>query len=62
MDIPNEPAYPFGYGLSYTEFSYGVPEVLPGDGKEIHARVRVNVTNSGSLAGEEVCSFMSGTR
>lgn len=54
MDIPNEPAYPFGYGLSYTQFSYSSPEVLPGDGGDVHARVRVEVSNTGDRAGEEV--------
>ena len=54
MDIPNEPAYPFGYGLSYTEFSYSDLQVLPGDGKDVHARVSVKVANTGSRSGEEV--------
>jgi beta-glucosidase len=49
------PLYPFGYGLSYTRFSYAglsvTPEVIAPDGE---ARVTVEITNSGSLAGDEV--------
>ncbi len=47
-----EPLYPFGYGLSYTTFEYSTLEVngsLPDD-----VSVSVNVTNTGSLAGDEV--------
>lgn len=54
MDIPNEPAYPFGYGLSYTEFVYSNLELIPSEEKDIYARVSVRVTNTGKRAGEEV--------
>lgn len=53
-DIPTEPAYPFGYGLSYSTFEYSDVKVLPGNGKDIHARVAVTVTNKGKYDGEEV--------
>jgi len=57
-DIPNEPLYPFGYGLSYTNFSYTAPLLSSGsitkDGK---LTVTVTVTNSGSMDGEEVVQF-----
>lgn len=44
-------AYPFGYGLSYTTFSYGKPSVkVSGDKIE----VSVNVKNTGNRAGKEV--------
>jgi beta-glucosidase len=50
-----EPLFPFGFGLSYTTFSYNnlkiSPAVIPADG---HARVSVLVTNSGSRAGDEI--------
>jgi beta-glucosidase len=48
------PLYPFGYGLSYTTFSYSdltLPEkIVAGD----DARVSVRVTNTGQMAGDEV--------
>lgn len=53
-DIPTEPAYPFGYGLSYTTFTYSDIKLLPGNNKDIHARVTITVTNTGKLPGEEV--------
>ncbi|WP_068785723.1 glycoside hydrolase family 3 C-terminal domain-containing protein [Paenibacillus phocaensis] len=43
--------YPFGYGLSYTQFEYSSPE-LEGAGEQII--VRCQVTNSGGLGGAEV--------
>lgn len=51
----NSPLYPFGYGLSYTTFSYGKPSLdtakIARDGT---ARITVAVTNSGARAGDEV--------
>lgn len=44
-------SYPFGYGLSYTNFMYAAGNVLKsGD----NYTVEVTVTNSGSVAGKEV--------
>ena len=43
--------YPFGYGLSYTEFT---KEVTDWDVSGDSVEVTVNVTNSGSVAGKEV--------
>ena len=44
-------SYPFGYGLSYTEFSYSEPSVQ-NDGKTVTATV--TVTNTGKSAGKEI--------
>ena len=46
-----KPAYPFGYGLSYTTFAYEGLAVTRADDRVTMA---VRVKNSGSLAGEEV--------
>jgi beta-glucosidase len=49
-----EPLYPFGYGLSYTSFSYSglvIPEKAVA-GEKIN--VKVTVTNTGKMAGDEV--------
>jgi beta-glucosidase len=46
-----EVAYPFGFGLSYTTFSYGQPTAAATDAG---IEVRVPVTNSGQRDGREV--------
>lgn len=55
LDVSNDPLYPFGYGLSYTSFSYS-------DIKLSHTSLKgnqsltasVTVTNTGSKEGKEV--------
>ncbi len=54
LDIPNQPLYPFGYGLTYTTFSYSdialdTDVICPGE--TIHASVQV--TNTGDRVGTE---------
>lgn len=44
------PVYPFGHGLSYTSFRYGQMEIT----KTSEVKVKVNVTNTGNRAGDEV--------
>jgi beta-glucosidase len=55
LDIPNDPLFPFGYGLSYTSFEYSELKLnkkeLKGD--EL-LEVTVNITNRGKFDGEEV--------
>ena len=55
IDIPKEPLYPFGYGLSYTEYAYSPvkldQKVLDSQTDVIHASVRVK--NTGSMEGRE---------
>jgi beta-glucosidase len=52
-----EPLYPFGYGLSYTSFSYGgltVPAAVAAGSPVV---AEVTVTNTGKLAGDEVAQL-----
>lgn len=51
LDNVNDPLYPFGYGLTYTTFSYGKP-VVTGSGRSFKASV--TVTNTGSRDACEV--------
>jgi beta-glucosidase len=55
MYFKGEPLYPFGYGLSYTNFSYSnlrtSARSLPASGSIL---VNVDLKNTGSRAGEEV--------
>jgi beta-glucosidase-like glycosyl hydrolase len=54
-DMPGTPLYPFGYGISYTEFKYSNLRVEP---QQIYptgnARVSVDVENIGKQAGIDV--------
>ncbi len=44
-------SYPFGYGLSYTEFAYGEPTVEKKGDKYV---VKMDVKNTGKMPGKEV--------
>lgn len=54
------PLFPFGYGLTYTHFSYGAPEVATphvGTDPEAMLEVRAPVTNTGARAGRTVAQL-----
>jgi beta-glucosidase len=55
IDVSNEPLYPFGFGLSYTNFEYGAMQLsstqLKGNQK---LRITIPVKNKGKYAGKEV--------
>ena len=55
LDVPVEPLYPFGHGLSYTTFAYGEPSLSATEiGIDGSVEVSVPVTNTGDRAGVEV--------
>ena len=53
------PLFPFGHGLSYTQFAYSQPDA---DARTVGAMtVSFDVTNSGAVAGDEVPQVYVGT-
>lgn len=55
LDVSNDPLYPFGYGLSYTNFSYSdvkISNASPKGNQTITASI--TLTNTGSVTGKEV--------
>lgn len=55
LDVSNEPLFPFGYGLSYTSFSYGDITLNKTNMRSTEKlQAKIAVTNSGKYDGEEV--------
>ncbi|MCX8211771.1 MAG: beta-glucosidase BglX [Lewinella sp.] len=55
LNEENTPLYPFGYGLSYTTFSYGKPTISEAQiNANGEATVSTTVTNTGKRSGTEV--------
>ena len=58
VDLPHTPRYPFGFGLSYTEFTYSDLHIAkdaltPEESLEISCKVK----NTGKAAGTEIVQF-----
>jgi beta-glucosidase len=54
LDMPNEPLFAFGHGLSYTRFGYSNLRVSPAELRRGGMlTVEVDVANEGKVAGEE---------
>jgi beta-glucosidase len=55
LDSPNTPLYPFGYGLSYTTFSYSEIKLEKKSFKPYEKIIAsIDVTNTGQMDGEEI--------
>ena len=58
VDGDRTPLFPFGFGLSYTSFRYGNLAVkTPGPGSNAGVIVSVDVTNTGTLEGDEIAEL-----
>jgi beta-glucosidase-like glycosyl hydrolase len=55
VDMPATPLYPFGHGLSYTEFEYSNLRIDPPESRPAGTvHVRADIKNTGGRAGDEV--------
>ncbi|MDX2185229.1 MAG: glycoside hydrolase family 3 C-terminal domain-containing protein, partial [Gemmatimonadaceae bacterium] len=55
VDLTGQPLFPFGYGLSYTQFAYDQLRITTtGRGDSTRVTVRARVRNTGTRAGKEV--------
>lgn len=53
LDESDDPLFPFGYGLSYSQFKLDALEVPERIGRQDELRIKVRVTNVGGLDGDE---------
>ena len=58
IDLDNDPKFPFGFGLSYTQFKYSDMNLSSANLKGNQTlNISVNVTNTGNYDGEEVAQL-----
>lgn len=58
LDAPNTPRYAFGYGLSYTKFSYSDLQISKAQMRATDSiQISFKLTNTGKYAGEEVAQL-----
>jgi beta-glucosidase len=58
IDIPNTPLYPFGYGLSYTRFSYGPVRLSTAQlAWDDTLRISAQLSNTGGRGGTEIAQL-----
>ena len=57
-----EPLFPFGYGLSYTSYSYENLRVVPPKGNGTAVAFQLSVTNTGEMSGKETVQAYIGLK
>lgn len=63
MDLSVSPLFPFGHGLSYTQFDYSGLQISPDRAApEAIVTVQIDVQNTGNRAGDEVVQLYLGDR
>ena len=59
MCSSTDPLFPFGYGLSYTQFEYSDLRIVQKDLEAADTiRLSVKIKNTGSVTGKEVVQFI----